>query len=173
MNAIHRLGPLLEALAAYRSREVELDGCVYLEQMQAVRVDGGVAGNVVPDRAEVLVNHRFAPDHDLDGAGAALRAVLGSAVDESAGDDFVVTESAPPAPPALDHPLLRAVTEATGAPARAKLGWTDVATFWAAGVPATNFGPGDPELCHTPDEHVSRAELDAAFGVLSSVVTGA
>jgi succinyl-diaminopimelate desuccinylase len=170
VNAIHRLAPILHVVAGYRPRVVELDGCAYVEQVQAVRIDGGVAGNVVPDRAELLVNHRFAPDRDEAGAAAALRDLLGATLDEAVGDTFGVTESAPSAPPALDHPLLRGLVEATDAPPRAKLGWTDVATFWAAGVPAANFGPGDPELCHTPDEHVSRAELERAHAVLSTAL---
>jgi succinyl-diaminopimelate desuccinylase len=170
VNAVHRLGPVIDAVAAYRPRPVEIDGCRYVEQLQAVRVEGGVAGNVVPDHAELVVNFRFAPDRDQTGAEEAMRAVVGPVIDEEAGDRIVVTESSPSAPPSLDHPLLRVLATATGAQPRAKLGWTDVATFWEAGVAATNFGPGDPELCHTPDEHVSRAELDAAHVALVALL---
>jgi succinyl-diaminopimelate desuccinylase len=173
LNAIHRLAPVLAALEAYLPRPVVLDGCEYTEQFQAVAVRGGVAGNVVPDRSVITLNFRFAPDRDVAGAEAEVRRLLGDALDPALGDTLVVVDAVAGAPPGLDHPLLSALVGATGHPPRAKLGWTDVATLSAAGVPAANFGPGDPLLAHTPDEHVSRAELVAVRDALSRVlVTG-
>lgn len=171
-NAVHRLAPVLGALAAYRPRQVDIDGCTYTEQVQAVAVEGGVAGNVVPDRATVTVNHRFAPDRDAEQAAAALAGLVADQLDEAGGDRFEVVEAADGAPPALDQALLAAVVAGTGRPPRAKVGWTDVATLWALGVPATNYGPGDPLLAHTPDEHVSRDELEEVRAVLLRVVGG-
>lgn len=170
MNAIHRLAPILQRVAAYEPRRVDMGGCEYVEQLQAVAVEGGVAGNVVPDRVVVRLNHRFAPDRDAAMAEAGLRAMLGPLTDERLGDTITLVDSSDGAPPSLDQPLLAAVVAATGEPARAKVGWTDVATLWRAGVPATNFGPGDPQLAHTPDERVSRGELEAARAVLAAVV---
>jgi len=170
INAVHRLAPVLDVLAAYQPRPVVVDGCTYVEQLQAVALSGGVAGNVVPDRASVTVNYRFAPGRDVEGAEAELRAVLAGAIDPGAGDTVEVVDAAPAAAPGLSHPVIAALVAATGAPARAKVGWTDVATFSAAGIPAVNFGPGDPLLAHTPDEHVSRGELEHARDVLAAVV---
>jgi succinyl-diaminopimelate desuccinylase len=170
VNAVHRCAPLLEVLAAYEPRRVVIDGCEYAEQLQAVRIEGGVAGNVVPDTASLTINHRFAPDRDPRQAEDELRRLLAGGLALEAGDRLDVVDVAPAAPPALGHPVLAALVEASGAPARAKLGWTDVATCWEAGLPAANFGPGDPLLAHTPDEHVSRAELHAARAVLGALV---
>ena len=175
VNAVHRLAPVLDALARYRPRRVVLDGCEYVEQLQAVAVAGGVAGNVVPDVASVTVNHRFAPDRDAAEAVRGLHALLGGpGQDAPAGlavdDDVEVVDVSAGAPPALDHPLLAALVSATGRPPRAKLGWTDVATFAELGVGAANFGPGDPLLAHTPDERVTRHELDHARAVLASLL---
>jgi succinyl-diaminopimelate desuccinylase len=170
VNAVHRLTGVLGALAAYRPRSVVVDGCEYTEQLQAVGVEGGVAANVVPDRAAVTVNYRFAPGRAPDDAEAELRALLGASIDPTSGDSIEVTDSAPAAAPSLGDPVIAALVAATGAPARAKVGWTDVATLAAAGVPATNFGPGDPLLAHTPDEHVSRAELEHARAVLGTLL---
>lgn len=170
-NAVHRLAPVLAALAAYEGRTVVLDGCAYAEQLQAVAVDGGVAGNVVPDRASITVNHRFAPDRSAEEAEAALRELLAPHLEP--GDEWVLEDAAAGAHPRLDHPLLARLVAATGAPPRAKVGWTDVATLAEHGVPATNFGPGDPELAHTEGERVARADLELAFDVLSAVVGSA
>ena len=170
-NAIHRLAPLLTAVAGYEGRRPVLDGCEYAEQLQVVDVAGGVAANVVPDRASVLINHRFAPDRSADEAEAALHRMLGA--DLEPGDRWELVDVAAGAPPALGHPLLSRLVGATGAPARAKQGWTDVASFWAHGVPAANFGPGDPLLAHTRDEHVSSAELEDAAAVLAQLLEGA
>jgi succinyl-diaminopimelate desuccinylase len=169
-NAVHRLSPVLAVLGAYASRSVVIDGCLFAEQLQAVRVEGGVAGNVVPDRAAVTVNFRFAPDRDPASAEAHVRDLLDGLLDPSLGDGIEITDVAPSAPPALDHPVLGALVSASGSAARAKLGWTDVATCWEAGIPAANFGPGDPLLAHTPDEHVSRSELESSRAVLGAVV---
>ena len=167
-NAIHRLGPLLAAVACWKSREVVIDGCTYAEQLQAVAVDGGVAGNVVPDAAGVTLNFRYAPDRVLAEAEAYVRALLGGCFSEEQGDGWLLIDGADGAPPALDHPLLAGLVRATGHPPRAKVGWTDVASFWAHGVPAANFGPGDPLLAHHPDEHVTRAQLERARDVLAA-----
>jgi succinyl-diaminopimelate desuccinylase len=169
-NAVHRLVPVLHTLERYEPRGVVLDGCEYTEQLQAVAVEGGVAANVVPDRATVTVNYRFAPDRDAARAERSLRELLSGAFDPASGDTLEVVDVAAGAPPALHHPLLASLVAATGLAPRAKVGWTDVATFAEIGVPATNFGPGDPLLAHTSDEHVSRRELEHARGVLATVL---
>ena len=166
-NAIHRLAPTLTMLAAYEPREVEIDGCVFREGLQAVGVGGGVAGNVVPDRAALTVNFRFAPDRSADAAEAHVRELLGDA------DDFELIDMAPGAVPSLGHPLLTALLAAVGRPAEAKLGWTDVSRFAARGVPATNFGPGDPSWAHHADERVTRADLESVYLVLKNLLEGA
>lgn len=171
VNAVHRLQPALALLAGYEPRSVVLDGCTYTEQLQAVAVGGGVAGNVVPDRAELTVNFRFAPDRDEEAAAAELGRLLSPAFDEAAGDTMQVEDLAAGALPGLQVPLLARLVAATGTP-RAKVGWTDVATLAAVGVPATNFGPGDPLLAHTADEVVTRAELEQVRAALATVLTG-
>jgi succinyl-diaminopimelate desuccinylase len=169
-NAIHRLGPVIERVAGWEGRTVDLDGCAYAEQLQVVAIEGGVAPNVVPDAASITVNFRYAPDRHATGAEAFLRQLLDGLYDEGDGDTFTVVDAADGAPPSLDHPLLSALVAGTGEPPRAKVGWTDVASFWAHGVPAANFGPGDPLLAHHPDEHVTRAQLERAREVLTALV---
>jgi len=163
-NAIHRLAPLMASVAAYEGRQVTIDGCHFREGLQVVRVDGGVANNVVPDRATVTLNHRFAPDRSPAEAEAHVRSVVGDV------DEFAVTDMAVAAPPALGHPLLQAVLAASGGVAYGKLGWTDVARFAARGVPATNFGPGDPNVAHSAAEQVTRGDIEAVYGVLRTVL---
>jgi succinyl-diaminopimelate desuccinylase len=167
-NALHRAGRVLAALDDYVARQPVIDGCTYHEALQAVFVEGGVAGNVVPDRAVVTLNHRFAPDRTSDEALAHVQAVLAPHLTE--GDTVTVIDVANAAPPGLTHPLLAALRERNDLEVRAKLGWTDVSRFAAAGIPATNFGPGDAELAHTRDERVDRASLDAVFGALGGLL---
>ena len=167
VNAIHRAGRLLAVVDGFDARAPVIDGCEYREALQAVGVDGGVAGNVVPDRAVVTLNHRVAPDRTIAQAEAALLAYLSPALGPD--DTWTVVDAADPAPPGLTHPLLgRLVAAAPGV--RAKLGWTDVARFAAHGIPACNLGPGDPLLAHTDDERVDRASLDAVAGMLTSLL---
>ncbi|MGH3851313.1 MAG: peptidase dimerization domain-containing protein, partial [Pseudonocardiaceae bacterium] len=166
VNAIHRLTPILVSIAQYQARQVTIDGCRFREGLQIVAIGGGVAGNVVPDEAKVTINFRFAPDRTPAQAEAHVRSVIGPV------DDFCVTDMAAAAAPDLGHPLLAALLKATGQPARAKLGWTDVARLAGRGLPATNFGPGDPNLAHSAEECVSRAELEAVYRAIRELIDG-
>lgn len=168
-NAVHRLGAVLRAVDGFVERRPVIDGCEYREALQAVAVSGGVAGNVVPDVASVTLNRRFAPDRTPEEAEAEVRALLAPVLDDA--DEVAVTDMAPAAPPGLGHPILRALIDEHRLPVRAKLGWTDVARFAQAGIPACNLGPGDPTLAHTADERVERASLDRTYAVLRAVLS--
>jgi succinyl-diaminopimelate desuccinylase len=169
-NAIHRLAPVLARVAEWEGRSVVLSGCEYVEQLQAVGVTGGVGGNVVPDRVSLSVNYRFAPDRATSDAIGVLDRVFEDLLSTQLSDSLRVVDAADGAPPSLEDPLLERLVAATGEPPRAKVGWTDVASFWAHGVPAANFGPGDPLLAHHPDERVERAALERARAVLSALL---
>jgi succinyl-diaminopimelate desuccinylase len=169
-NAIHRLVPLLRRVADWGGRDVVLDGCTYAEQLQVVAIDGGVAPNVVPDEARVTLNHRYAPDRTAAEAEAFLHELLDATMEADAGDTWELLDAGDGAPPSLAHPLLKALVERSGGAPRAKVGWTDVASFWEHGVPAANFGPGDPLLAHHPDERVSASQLERAREVLLAVI---
>ncbi|MGH3343105.1 MAG: succinyl-diaminopimelate desuccinylase [Carbonactinosporaceae bacterium] len=147
-NAIHAAAPILALLDRYQPRRVAVDGLEYREGLNAVGVEGGVAGNVIPDLCTVTVNYRFAPDKTEEEAFAHLREVF-------AGHDVVITDSAPGARPGLAHPTASAFVAATGGRPQPKYGWTDVSRFAGLGVPAVNYGPGDPNLAHTREEHVA------------------
>jgi|HigsolmetaAR206D_1030411.scaffolds.fasta_scaffold04726_1 succinyl-diaminopimelate desuccinylase len=159
VNAIHAIGPALQRLATYQARVVTIDGCVYREGMNAVRIGGGVAGNVVPDLCEMEVNYRFAPDRTVEEAEAHVREVF-------AGYDVRVTDCAPGALPGLTAAPAREFLAAVGTDPVGKLGWTDVARFAALGIPALNFGPGDPNLAHAPDERVEISKIRDGIAIL-------
>lgn len=165
VNAIHAAGPVLSTLAAYRARTVEIDGCGYREGLQAVRIGGGVAGNVVPDECTVEVNFRFAPDRDLPAAQQHVREVF-------TGFDVTFIDGAAGALPGLGSPAARAFLAAAQARPTAKYGWTDVARFAALGIPALNYGPGDPNLAHTREEHVDTSQITRCARVLQRFLTG-
>ncbi|GAA3221449.1 succinyl-diaminopimelate desuccinylase [Pseudonocardia petroleophila] len=158
-NAIHNATPVLQRLAAYTARDVDIDGCVYREGLQAVRIAGGVAGNVVPDACVVTVNFRFAPDRDAAAAEKHVREVFD-------GFELVITDLSPGALPGLTVPAAAEFIAATGAAPSAKYGWTDVSRFAALGIPALNYGPGDPNLAHTREENVDTRQITEAVGVL-------
>ena len=167
-NAIHRLAGPLAALAAYVPRPVELDGVTFTEQLQAVEVTGGVAGNVVPDLATLTVGLRVAPDRTADAAVGELHATFSPFLDGD--EEFEVLDAVDPAPPHLTHPAIARLVELSGSAARAKLGFTDVATFSALGIPAANFGAGDPELAHHRGEFVDADELERCYAALASLL---
>jgi succinyl-diaminopimelate desuccinylase len=165
-NAIHKLGAVLDRLASYQPRSVDIDGCVYREGLSAVRIDGGVAGNVIPDAASVTVNFRFAPDRSTD---AALRHVHD--VFDRLDVHIEQTDSAAGALPGLSTPAAKALIEAANGQVRAKYGWTDVSRFAARGIAAVNYGPGDPNLAHTRDELVPVHQITDAVTMLRAYLS--
>lgn len=166
-NAIHKLGGVLDRLAAYQGRVVDIDGCTYREGLSAVRVDGGVAGNVIPDAASVTVNFRFAPDRSPEAALAHVREVF-----DGLPVHLEQTDVAPGALPGLHHRAAAGLVNAADGLVRAKFGWTDVARFAALGIPAVNYGPGDPNLAHRRDEWVSVAQIRVVTATLRRYLTG-
>jgi len=164
-NAIHRSGDILSRLAAYEPRRVVLDGCEYREGLNAVRIEGGVSGNVVPDRCTITVNYRFAPDRDEAQALEHVQEVF-------APYEVVPTDSSPGALPQLSEAAAADFVAAVDGEPVAKLGWTDVARFAAMGLPAVNFGPGDPNLAHTREEYVEIPRIAECERILRGYLTG-
>jgi succinyl-diaminopimelate desuccinylase len=165
VNAIHAAAPVLATLAAYVPAEVEVDGLVYREGLNAVRIRGGVAGNVIPDECVVEVNYRFAPSRSGAEAAQVVR-------DLFPDHEVEVTDLAEGARPGLDAPLAQAFVAAVGGIARPKYGWTDVARFSVLGIPAVNYGPGDPSLAHADDERVPLEQLDRCERGMRAWLTG-
>ncbi len=165
LNAIHAAGDVLRRLSNYEARQVTIDGCEYHEGLNAVRISGGVAGNVIPDACEVQVNFRFAPDRTPEQAVAHVTEVF-------TGYPLEVLDVEAGALPGLSAAPAREFIAATGQPPAGKLGWTDVARFAALGIPALNYGPGDPNLAHTREEKVEIAKIGSGARTLRSWLAG-
>lgn len=165
VNAVNRAAPVLARLAAFEPDPVEVDGLTFRQALQVVEVRAGVAGNVVPDQCTITVNRRYAPSCSLEQAEAEVRALLEGA------DTVAVTSVSPAAAPNLSHPLVAEFAGRLNLGVRPKLGWTDVARFTAEGIPAVNFGPGDPEVSHTAEEYVKRASLEDCYAALAYFLT--
>ncbi|MDQ0768460.1 succinyl-diaminopimelate desuccinylase [Pseudarthrobacter defluvii] len=160
-NAIHDAAPILARLAAYEPRTINVDGLDYRESLNAVKINGGTAGNVIPDRCVVEINYRFAPDKTPDQAEAHVRELL-------EGFDVVRTDAAAGARPGLQHPAAASFVAAVGAEPKPKYGWTDVARFSELGIPAVNFGPGNALLAHKDNEHVHADAIRKCLAALQS-----
>jgi succinyl-diaminopimelate desuccinylase len=156
VNAIHGLAPILDLLARFEPAEIEVDGLRYREGLNAVGIRGGVAGNVIPDEAVLTVNYRFAPSRSVAEAEEELRELFGSV---APAVSMRVTDAAGGARPGLDAELAQHFAAAVGGTPQPKFGWTDVARFAELGIPAVNYGPGDPALAHTDDERVPVQQL--------------
>ena len=160
-NAIHAAAEILSRLAAYSPATVGVDGLDYKEGLNAVGITGGVAGNVIPDSCTVTVNYRFAPDKSIEEATQHVASVF-------EGFALSVVDAAPGARPGIDHAITQSLVSALGVEVAPKYGWTDVARFSQWGIPALNYGPGDPSLAHTDDEAVDLAQVDSVFSSLEA-----
>jgi succinyl-diaminopimelate desuccinylase len=165
VNAIHKAAEVLDRLNRYDARRPVIDGLEFHEGLNAVLISGGVATNVIPDECVVSVNYRFAPDRSEAEALEFVREFFD-------GFDVTVTDSAPGALPGLDVPAAKAFVESVGGEVKPKFGWTDVARFTGLGVPAVNFGPGDPSFAHKQDEHVPIAQIERCEQVLRNWLAG-
>jgi succinyl-diaminopimelate desuccinylase len=165
-NAVHKLAPALDRLAAYEAATVEVDGLEYREGLNAVGVSGGIAGNVIPDEAMLHVNYRFAPSRSVAEAIEIVRDLFPEY-------ELTVVDEAEGARPGLDAEFAKRFVAAVGGPARPKYGWTDVARFSAMGIPAVNFGPGDPLKAHADDERVATDQILQCERALRAWLTGA
>lgn len=163
-NAIHAAAPVLQRLVDAVPEEVEVDGLVYREGLNAVAIDGGVAGNVIPDRCVVQVNYRFAPSRTASQAVDRMLELFD-------GFEVQIADAADGARPGLDQPLAQDFLRAVGAVAKPKYGWTDVARFSTLGIPAVNYGPGDPSLAHADDERVPVEQLERCEAGLRAWLT--
>ncbi|MGC5346109.1 succinyl-diaminopimelate desuccinylase [Streptomyces sp. DT24] len=167
-NAIHAAAPILARLAAYEPRRPVIDGLEYREGLNAVRIEGGVANNVIPDACTVVINYRYAPDRAAEDALAHVREVFA----DCGVVEFTVDDHSGAAMPGLSHPAAKAFMDAVGGTARPKFGWTDVSRFGSLGVPAVNYGPGDPLFAHKRDEHVVVDRIVRCEDRLRSWLTG-
>lgn len=172
INAIHRLGGFISRIADVELDNPVIDGLQFQEALQIVKVNGGVTNNVVPDLATMVVNHRFAPNKDVESAFSFVSSLVGDLLDLKNGDAISLEEGVPGAVPYLNDPFISKLLEVSGEPPRAKLGWTDVAFFSARGIPATNFGPGDPLVAHTKDEFVEISEIESVFSSMRAALGG-
>ena len=173
-NAIHAMAPVIGRIAAHGNPVVTVDGLEFRESLSVVRVEGGIANNVIPEAASLTVNYRFAPSMRADEALDKVRELF-----EGTGARIDVDDLCEGARPGADSPLAerflavaRSVARAQGRELQlsAKVGWTDVARFSEAGVPAMNFGPGDPLLAHTRDEHTPVSDIVRVHDTLRAFV---
>ncbi len=153
-NAIHKIGGVLNVLNAYIPEEIEVDGLVFRESLNAVLVSGGIATNVIPDSASVTLNYRFAPSRSVEEATNYLRTLFPDSL-------FTVVDSAAGARPGMNSPEAQAFVAAVKASVNPKYGWTDVSRFSEMGIPAVNYGPGDPNKAHADDENVPASQIYA------------
>ena len=163
-NAIHKTNKILEILNNYKSREPEIDGYKFREGLQAVKINGGIAGNVVPDSVSVSINHRFAPDTSIDQATTNMKNLFKDF-------NFLLVDAANAAPTGLSNPVIKDFVSIIGKSIAPKFGWTDVARFASNGIPAINFGPGDPNLAHHPDEKVLISQINDVYESLKKWLT--
>ncbi len=165
-SAVDAALPFLERIASFSPREHSVSGFAFRETAVVTTLHAGTARNVVPGDLTANLNYRFPPGCDVVRALANVHDLAREA------DEVRIVDLAPAGAIPIDSPLFAAFLERSGRPARAKQGWTDVARLSSLGVPALNFGPGDPGLCHTDDERTTVEALEECRGTLSSFLTG-
>jgi succinyl-diaminopimelate desuccinylase len=163
-NAIHKAGPLLAELLSRKRRRVEVEGFEFFEVLSATLASGGRARNVVPERFDLNLNYRFAPQKSLDQAEQEVRdLVCGRA-------DVEIVDRSPAGPVCAANPLLKRFRQVTGTTASSKQAWTDVARLGVHGIDAVNFGPGLTSQAHQAGEFVPIENLERAYLALRSFI---
>ena len=158
-NALYKAARFLAKLEEREPHDVELDGHLFREVMTPTVLQGGGPRNVIPGRAELNVNYRFAPGRTPEQALAELR--------EFAGDECDVegTDLAPAAQPHADNRYVQHLATCGVSGVRTKQAWTDVARFDAIGVPGVNLGPGTAAQAHQPNEYTELDHLADGYAI--------
>lgn len=167
VNSITRAPKIIESVKSFPKKKVMLEGVCYKESLEPVKFNSGSATNVIPDLAEITLSYRFAPDKSADIAQAEIFSHFKHVLDNSLGDNIVILEARNGAYPASKSGIFKQLFELTSNKVSAKLGWTDVAFFSENQTVAVNFGPGDPQLAHSPDEKLEKGELEQSYKILT------
>lgn len=165
-NAISKAGAWLDRMGAIEPVKVDVGGLEFIEVMEVTRAEGGVANNVVPPSFECNLNYRFSPAKTIEEATAHLMEVAADGPDK-----LEVVDAAPAGPVAAGNPHVTRLAEMSEGQFRSKQGWTDVARLFEYGVPAVNYGPGEPDLAHMPNESVKTESLELALDSLWKFLT--
>lgn len=166
-NAIYRMAPVLDALAAHA---VELEKRqphpqLGLPTLSVGLIQGGSAVNVVPDHCTIQVDRRLIPGETPESALADLQAAL-----QAVGPDHVEISApivqAPAMAPSADASLVQlAVDTATAlghTPQPQVASYCTDASFYPASLaPAIVIGPGSIAQAHTKDEFIETDQLAA------------
>lgn len=164
-NAVYKAAPFLERLSRQQPRDVTVHGHVFKEVITlttASTLDN--PRNAVPGEFVLNVNQRFAPGRTAEEAVQELRQLLNHEA------ELHVRDTAPAGDVCLDHPLLKAWLDKTSLTVEPKQAWTDVAQLTARGIPAVNFGPGDPAQAHQPGEWCPLPALDRCRQLLEELM---
>lgn len=132
-------------------------------------IRGGVATNVVPDWCEATLDRRTLPSESIPEAVAEIEQVIAELQreDPALQSEVEVLQAGPPIETPLDAPLVRT---AQGVARELRIadevvGYqqaSDGRFFAERGIPTILFGPGDPEVAHTPDESVDLDDVITA-----------
>lgn len=160
-NAIEHAVAGLARILPVPTRAVELSGLRFVEVVSATRIGGGIASNVIPDRATCLLNFRYGPDLTAEEAEERIGELA-----QAARAAVRITGNSQPAPVVVDAPLVRRLREAGNLTIEPKQAWTPVAEFAAAGLDAVNFGPGATRFAHRREERVAVDSLVVAYDTL-------
>lgn len=162
VNAIAEAAAWLAEITRFPVTPVTVGGVEFKETLAVTTLAAGRAKNVIPDALTANLNYRFPPDRTLEQAEARIRALVPGAFEVS------IIDRAEPGLVCNDRPEVRGFIERFDAPIAGKQGWTDVAQFTAAGIPAFNYGPGVPELAHQAGEYCPVPNLHVVYANLAA-----
>ncbi len=177
VNAIEPAGRVVEALShlrrALEGEEVphrELFPEVPFVPLNVGTIHGGSAINVVPDRCTVEIGLRPLPGMDSEPLIERVRQAVHAAAAPLVPEIEVLSDSPPMLlPPAA--PILRHLTALVGQEEELSVSFaTDAGWLARLGIDCAIWGPGTIEVAHKPNEHLPKAELAAARGLLETTV---
>jgi succinyl-diaminopimelate desuccinylase len=163
-NAIAKALRGLEPVLVAEPRDVEIEGLVFREVLSVVQLNAGIATNVIPGRAEAILNFRYAPDRTPEAAESRVRELVGT--------DVEILQNSAAAHVAPRDGLVGELARSGGFEFAPKQAWTNVADFAARGLDAINLGPGETRFAHTVDERVEIAELERTYEALRRFLAG-
>jgi acetylornithine deacetylase/succinyl-diaminopimelate desuccinylase family protein len=140
-------------------------------------VEGGVAGNVVPARCDIVVDRRVLPSERTEDVDAEMLAAVAAAANPR-GAKIVANRLRYSGGCAIEptEPIWRAIVDVvrdlTGAQSSSDgfFACCDMTFLWNQGhIPTVIFGPGEEAMCHKANEGLRVADLHVAADVYATL----
>jgi succinyl-diaminopimelate desuccinylase len=136
-------------------------------------IHAGIATNIIPDSCSAEIDVRVVPGQSTATVLQRFKELVGNlqAQDPKFKAKLDILKRAEALETDDNCQFVRSLCKATGISGTMAVGFTTDGPWLAPlGVPIVVFGPGDPELCHKPDEYIEIDQMEKAVSYYQAAI---